>query len=129
MKDVVHLEVEDLLIAAARATGDEEVKVRDYGLLESAASRSQATVFGVDAYPSIHDKAAALMHSLTRNHALVDGNKRLAWTACALFYAMNDHTILNAPQDEAFGLVIGVASGEIDVPEIAEVLARWACSV
>lgn len=125
MNHVIYLEVEDLLVAASRATGM-EVEVRDYGLLESAAHRPSATVFGADAYPSIHDKAAALLHSLARNHALVDGNKRLAWTSCALFYAMNDLTVLGAPQGEVFDLVIGVASGLVDVPKIAEVLGGWA---
>lgn len=125
MTEPIYLHVEDLLAAAVRGTGM-NVEVRDYGLLESAAHRPQATVFGVEAYPSIHEKAAALLHSLARNHPLVDGNKRMSWTACALFYAMNDLSILDAPQDGAFDLVLGVASGEIDVPKIAETLAGWA---
>lgn len=125
MTEIVYLHVEDLLAAAARGTGM-NVEVRDYGLLESAAHRPQATVFGVEAYPSIHEKAAALLHSLARNHPLVDGNKRMAWTSCALFYAMNDLSILDAPQEDAFDLVVGVACGEIDVPKIAETLRGWA---
>ena len=60
-----------------------EVMVHDVGLLESALGRPRATVFGDDAYPDLHTKAAALLHSLARNHALVDGNKRLAWAAAA----------------------------------------------
>ena len=125
MTEPVYLHVEDLLAAAGRGTGM-NVEVRDYGLLESAAHRPQATVFGMEAYPSIHEKAAALLHSLARNHALIDGNKRPSWTACALFYAMNDLSILDAPHDAAFDLVVGVACGEIDVPKIAEALKGWA---
>jgi death-on-curing protein len=58
-------------------------------LLESALARPRASVFGQDAYPDLHLKAAALLHSPARNHALVDGNKRLAWTACRTFLAIN----------------------------------------
>jgi death-on-curing protein len=50
----------------------------DFGLLESAVLRPQTSVFGADAYPDIHTKAGALMHSLVRNHPFIDGNKRTA---------------------------------------------------
>jgi Fic/DOC family len=78
------LDLEDLL-DIARATLGWDPEVRDYGLLESALARPRASVFGRDAYPELHLKAAALLHSLARNHALVDGNKRMAWTACRTF--------------------------------------------
>jgi death-on-curing protein len=52
--------------------------VRDYELLEAAVMRPRQTVMGLDAYPSIHEKAAALTHSLIKNHPFVDGNKRTA---------------------------------------------------
>ena len=54
--------------------------MRDYGLLEAAVARPQAAVFGKDAYPDLDSKARALLHSVARNHALIDGNKRLALT-------------------------------------------------
>ena len=73
-----YLSLDDLLRIADAAAGV-EVVVRDVGLLELGLGRPRATVFGEDAYPDIHTKAAALPHSLARNHALVDGNKRLAW--------------------------------------------------
>ena len=82
---MIFLDHEDLLHIAERALGVPAV-VRDHGLLESALGRPRATAFGVDAYPGIHEKAAALLHSLTRNHALVDGNKRLALAATIAFY-------------------------------------------
>jgi prophage maintenance system killer protein len=67
------------------------------GALESALARPRASVFGQDAYPDLHLKAAALLHSLAWNYALVDGNERLAWTACRTFLAINGHWI-SAPR-------------------------------
>jgi death-on-curing protein len=119
-----YLDLEDLLeIAGEAAAGD--VVVRDYGLLESALARPRASVFGQYAYPDLHLKAAALMQSLARNHALVDGNKRLAWTACRTFLAINAEWI-TAPEDERFDFVIAVATGLMpDVDEIAGQLREW----
>ena len=113
-----HLSLDDLLAAAEAAVG-RAPEVRDYGLLESALARPQASVFGGDAYPHLHQKAAALLHSLVRNHALVDGNTRLGWVAVRLFYIVNDRD-LRADHDDAFALVMGIAAGEInDIDEIA----------
>src|SRR6266516_955683 len=67
--------------------------IREYVLLESAAARPQATAFGGDAYPDLDAKAAALLHSLARNHALVDGNKRLALAAVIAFYGVNGYRL------------------------------------
>jgi prophage maintenance system killer protein len=80
--------LEDLLHIAERTLGHAP-PVRDYGLLESALTRPRATAFGEDAYPDIHHKAAALLHSPARNHALADGNKRLALAALLAFHGMN----------------------------------------
>jgi death on curing protein len=77
-----HLTLKLLLRVAERACGT-LVWVRDYGLLSSALAPPAATVFGADAYPTVHGKAAALLHSLTTSRALVEGNKRLAWAAAA----------------------------------------------
>lgn len=119
-----YLDLEDLLVIARRAVG-EDVVIRDYGLLESALARPRASVFGRDAYPDLHLKAAALMHSLARNHALVDGNKRLAWTACRTFLAINGQWI-RASENERFDFVIRVATGaEPVLDDIAETLRRW----
>jgi death on curing protein len=116
---VDHLSVEDLLEVAAGVL--DEVLVRDLGALASAAGRPQVTVLGTDAYPTLPEKAAALMHSLARNHPLVDGDKRLAWAATRVFCLLNG-TDLHLDVDEAERLVLGVAAGEIDVPELAKVL-------
>jgi death-on-curing protein len=112
------LDLDDLMEVTRAAVGP-DVVVADYGLLESALARPRASVFGEDAYPDLHLKAAALLHSLLRNHALVDGNKRLAWTACRTFLALNGQWI-RAPEDERFAFVVGVAAGTVrDVDEIA----------
>ena len=121
-----HLTLELLLRVAERALGGaQEVLVRDYGLLESAVARPATTVFGEDAYPSLELKAAALLHSLTTNHALVDGNKRLAWTATIVFLYLNGQYV-DGPDDEAFDFVMAVAGGALsDLDKIAEQLLAW----
>jgi death-on-curing family protein len=94
----------------------------DAGLLAAAAARPQITVLGDDAYPSFEVKAAALLHSLVRNHALVDGNKRLAWSATRVFCLLNGRD-LTYTVDEAEDLMLNAASGQLDVPGIAAWLA------
>ena len=118
---MIFLELEELLHVATRTLGAEP-QVRDVGLLESALARPQSSAFGEDAYPTIHQKAAALLHSLARNHALVDGNKRLALSATIAFYGMNGMR-LTATNDQAYEVVLDVAAGILDdVPTIASVL-------
>jgi len=116
-----YLRAEDILYLAARIG---EPQPRDLGLVESAAARPRASAFGQDAYPDVHTKAAALLHSLVRNHAFVDGNKRVSWLAAGAFYWANGYD-LDALDDPAYDLVIAAATGEIDVPEIAETLKGW----
>jgi death on curing protein len=119
---VIYLDVEDLLHIAERTLGN--VELRDLGLLEAAAARPQASAFGEDAYPSTIDKAAALIHSVARNHALVDGNKRLALAGGIAFLGINGLR-LTMSNDEAYELIISIATGELDdVREITEVLSR-----
>jgi death on curing protein len=116
-----YLTVEQALRIARTAVG-EPVYVRDVGLLEAAIHRPRASVLGQDAYPDLFTKAAALLHSLARSHPLVDGNKRLAWLATYVFCAKNGIE-LDADDEAAFDLVVGVASGSIDeIEEIAQVL-------
>ena len=119
-QEVDYLSVEDLLEIAAGVMDD--VAIRDVGLLAAAAGRPRVTVFGDDAYPAFHDKAASLLHSLVRNHALVDGNKRLAWSATRIFCLLNGQD-LNYTVDEAEDLMLSAAAGQLDVPEIADWLA------
>lgn len=99
--------------------------IRDPGLLESAAARPRATVFGADAYPSLLDKAAALLHSIARNHPLIDGYKRLAITAAMVFLARNGVDIDALDEELAYELIITVASGGSDeIADIAESLGK-----
>jgi death-on-curing protein len=120
---VIHLEVEDLLHIAERVLGGPP-PVRDHGLLASAAARPQATAFGEDAYDDVHEKAAALLHSIARNHPLADGNKRLALAAVIAFYGLNGLR-LTLTNEQAYELVIDVAGGRVDdVASIAAALRR-----
>jgi death on curing protein len=117
---LIFLTLPELLHIAERTLGD--YTVRDYGLLEAALARPGATAFGKDAYPDLDAKAAALLHSIARNHALIDGNKRLALAALIAFYGLNGRR-LTLTNDAAYDLVINVASGQLDaVDEIVAVL-------
>jgi len=122
-----YLTVEQALRVARVAVGG-PIHVRDVGLLEAAVHRPRASVLGQDAYPDLFAKAAALLHSLARNHPLADGNKRLAWLATYVFLAKND-IVLDPDDDEAYDLVVAVAAGQIDdVGAIATALAAFSRS-
>lgn len=121
--EIYYLTTADLRAIAGDVTG--EYIVRDPGLLESAAARPRATVFGADAYPSLWDKAAALLHSIAKNHPLIDGNERLAIAAGAIFLARNGVNIDGLNEDLTYDLMIAVATGELDeVADIAEQLRK-----
>lgn len=116
MSTIELLDLEDLIELVRRlGVGP----VRDIGLLDAAAARPRSSAFGSDAYPTLELKAAALLHSLVRHHALVDGNKRLAWLATVVFLDLNDWTVA-LDDDEAFALVMEAAAGMLDVEGIAE---------
>lgn len=118
---VDYLGVSDLLEIAAGVM--DEVVVRERGLLASAAERPRTAVLGDDAYPTFAEKAAALMHSLARNHALLDGNKRLAWAATRVFCLVNGRD-LRYSVDEAEALVVAVSRGDLEVAAIAAWIAE-----
>ena len=118
---MIYLTLPELLHVAERVLGSEP-PLRDIGLLEAAIARPRATAFGEDAYPDLDAKAAALLHSVARNHALVDGNKRLALSAAIAFYGVNGRR-LTLSNDAAYDLIMKVASGELDsVDDIAAIL-------
>ena len=108
---MIYLDLDDLLHIASRVIGD--VAVRDMGMLQAALARPAATAFGRDAYPDLLTKAAALLHSLAKNHALIDGNKRLALAATIAFLGVNGYR-LRLSNGQAYDLVAGVAEGSID---------------
>lgn len=122
---MTYLTLDDLLYVAERAIGTPP-EIRDIGLLQSAAARPQASAFGADAYPGLHAKAAALVHSLAKNHALVDGNKRIALAGLIAFLGVNG-VHLTWSNDEAFEFVMGIAAGEggaaDDISAIADRIA------
>ena len=115
MNRVEYLTLEDLLGLVRRlGVGP----VRDLGLLDAAIARPQSTAFGEDAYPTVKLKAAALLHSIVTNHALVDGNKRLGWLATTVFPDVNGEPV-GLHENDAFRLVLDVAEGRMGVEDIA----------
>ena len=119
---MIYLELDDLLHIARRVLPN--VEVGDAGLLQSALARPRASAFGLDAYPDVHAQAAALLHSIVANHALVDGNKRLGLAATIAFLGLNGLR-LTLTNDEAYDLVVAVAAGDLrDVQPIADQLRQ-----
>ena len=118
---IEYLTVDDLLEIAEGVIG--RVDVRDAGLLVSAAARPASTVFGTEAYLLFSEKVAALLHALARNYPLLDGNKRLAWSAARVFCLMNGRD-LQFGVDAAEALLLAVASGTLDVPDLTATLER-----
>jgi len=118
---VIHLTTDEALPVARRTLGA-DYAIRDVGLLEAAVARPAASVGGNDAYPTLVEKAAALVHSAVRNHALVDGNKRLGLMLIVVFLGVNG-VRLHASNDQAYDFIVAIAKGELDsVPEIAAAL-------
>jgi death-on-curing protein len=120
---VIYLSLAELLHVAERTLGS-GVEVRDHGLLEAAVARPQTSVFGADAYSTLEEKAAAFVHSIVTNHALVDGNKRLGLAGLLAFLGVNGRR-LTMTNDEAYEFIMRIACGELrDVAEIAAILAE-----
>ncbi|MFG3529332.1 type II toxin-antitoxin system death-on-curing family toxin [Streptomyces sp. NPDC047917] len=109
-----YLTVQEVLDLAELACGEQQIAVRDLGLLSSAVHRPQSQMFGMEAYPDLFEKAAALLQSLAVNHPLVDGNKRMAWMCTVVFLDFNGSDMVDVDQDEAYKLVIEVAMGSLD---------------
>jgi death-on-curing protein len=117
-----YLDMSDVVWLIESQYGHTDV-VRDWGLLESAVHRPQSLVFGQEAYPDPHTKAASLLESLTRNHQLLDGNKRLGVRAVALCYGYNRYALRIPDAVEGDRFIRSVAAGEYPPPKIAEVLS------
>lgn len=121
MSEPEYLDADDLVRLAVRLLGDPP-PIRDAGLLGAAAARPRATVLGEDAYPDLWSKAAALLQSVVKNHALIDGNKRLGWLATAVFLEINGVVVTSVPNDAVHDFVMAVAAGRHDVAQLAEML-------
>ena len=114
------LNLHDVLDLCRKLLGDPP-PVRDIGLLGSAVARPQTTLGKEDAYPTITEKAAALLQSLVINHALIDGNKRLGWLATAVFLEINDFSVAHVPNDDVYELVMHIASTN---PPLSDIVQR-----
>lgn len=116
LEDVI--ELHNALISASGGSGG----IRDAGLLESAVLQPQTAAFGQDLYPTIVAKAAALLFSLAKNHAFVDGNKRIAQATAERFLVENGFEIV-ASVDDQEAMVLAVASSEMGREELVSWLA------
>ena len=113
------LELEDALQQIAVAG----FHVKDLGLLDSALARPKTTLFGEDSYPTLELKAAAMVHSIIKNHAMVDGNKRTSWFMLSSFLYINGYFIeMNADQGMEFTL--GIATDKLSLEEAAAMIRQ-----
>ena len=92
--------------------------VRDLGLLESAVARPKAGFGDYEAYPTVVEKAAVLLHSIAKNHAFVDGNKRTALTSARTFLKRNGF-LIRSDHPALLSFTLDVAEGRIDEPAMA----------
>ena len=113
------LNLDDVLDLCRKLLGDPP-PVRDIGLLGSAVARPQTTLGEEDAYPTITEKAAALLQSLVINHALIDGNKRLGWLATAVFLEINKFSVAHVSNDDVYELVMHIASSNPPLTDIVQ---------
>ncbi len=126
MTEVRYLHIDEIL-AISRAANGTDHSVRDMGLPVSAIGRPRTHMFGAELYPTLHRKAAALLHAVARNHALIDGNKPTAWLATRTFLRFNglSPSTLPPPASIAGPFVEDVAQDLLDVPTIAKRLEAW----
>ena len=98
--------------------------LRDFGLLESAVMRPQASFGGQGLYKTMLLKAAALLHSLLLNHVFVDGNKRTAMFAAMTYLELNNYNF-NAPQKEVVRVALWIENKKPSLEEIAAWLKKY----
>ena len=100
--------------------------IRDRAALEAALVRPMQSAFGDEAFPTVVEKAAALLHGMTRSHPFIDGNKRTAWICCLIF--LGDHGLAlsrNLQTKEVVEFVVDIAVGNREVQDIALDLLDW----
>lgn len=122
-RPIEYLTLDDLVELTMLLMG-EPAPIRDLGLLAAAAARPQASAFGEDAYVTLWSKAAALLQSIVKNHALIDGNKRLGWLATSVFLEINGVVVTAITNDSVYEFVVSVAAGDSDPAMIAAELER-----
>ena len=118
---MIYLELGDLLAIAGEVLeleADALARVTDLGLADSAVSRPNASFDGQEFYPTIAAKAATLLFGIARNHAFIDGNKRVAVLATLQFLNFNGHDLDLQPPEEAYKTIAGVAAGTITLDDL-----------
>lgn len=105
----------DLIDLAHESSG-----IRDNGLFELAIAAPFMEFAGTAVYPTLEEKAAALGCHLIKNHAMIDGNKRIGAHAMLVFLALNDIR-LSYTQKELIDIIMGVAAGK----ESQDDLLQW----
>ncbi len=101
-----------------KATGGSD-GIRDEGMLDLALNNPFQSFGGKELYPSIQAKAARLCYGLVKNHAMLDGNKRLGTHAMLVFLALNGYE-LSYSQKELSDVILALASGNIGEKEILQ---------
>jgi death-on-curing protein len=122
-KPIFYLSASDLYNLNDEVTGG-HTHVRDVHLLHSAAARPALTLFGEEQFPSLTDKAAALLHSLAYHHLFADGNKRTALRAVTLFLQVNGYT-LTWDNTTEYEFILEIAQGKYDAAQVAARLAQY----
>ncbi len=121
--DSIHYLTPGEIYAAAEEAIGEPMLAREPQLVRSAAARPMLQAFGTEAYPSLMEKAAALMHSVAAHHLFWDGNKRAATRVTILFLEKNGYRPAWDAQ-AVYNFVLEIAQNKHDVPAIAEWLAE-----
>ena len=120
---MIYLELDDVLAIACEVLGlevDALVHVTDLGLADSAVARPRAGFAGEEFHPTVEAKAASLLFGLARNHAFIDGNKRVAVLATLQFLNANSYDVNLLPVEEAYKTVIQVAWGNLSVDDLTD---------
>ena len=118
MTEIIYLSVEQVLFIhdqVIEETGG-TFGLRDLGALHAAVERPKASFGGTEAYPTLLEKAAALLESMCNNHAFLDGNKRVAYVATGLFLELNGFALI-APRRAAEPFMLNLAQGKVGLPK------------
>lgn len=121
-KSIQYLTLDELIEMGESLIPD--LRIRDIGLLELVLHRPETTIYGVEAYPTFPEKLAALMHSLSSNHMMIDGNKRIAWIGSRAFALINGKDF-DIDGNTAEEVIKSLASGELDAKSLALIIKDW----
>jgi death on curing protein len=123
---VEYIEPLDVIVINQSETGVRGGTAADLGLVWAAAKRPRAFVAGIEPYPDVFTKAAALLHSIATWHPFAQGNFASAITAAFVHCEFNGYTISSADPGEEITLAEAVAAGALGIEQIAEILRNWA---